>query len=118
MLLQCLITLGSKAYCVEKDEEEIKKEIFKNGPVQAAFIAYEDFSLYKGGIYKHEGGEEKGGHAVKLLGWGVENGTKFWIGANSWSKDWGENGGYFRFLRGENHCEIEEYINAGLLKVD
>ncbi|PAV79919.1 hypothetical protein WR25_23894 [Diploscapter pachys] len=48
-----------------------------------------------------------GGHAVKLVGWGTENGTPFWRIANSWNADWGENG-YFRILRGVDECGIEE----------
>ena len=31
--------------------------------------------------------------AVKILGWGVDNGSKYWLVANSWNADWGENGG-------------------------
>ncbi|VDM70138.1 unnamed protein product, partial [Strongylus vulgaris] len=65
----------------------------------------------------HTAGKYRGVHAVKLLGWGVENGTKFWLGANSWSEDWGEKG-YFRFLRGENHCDFEQGISAGLFRLD
>lgn len=34
---------------------------------------------------------------------------KYWLCANSWGEDWGE-GGLFRILRGENHCDIESFI--------
>ena len=44
--------------------------------------------------------------AVKLIGWGVEDGVSYWLAANSWNKNWGENG-YFKILRGSNECEIE-----------
>ena len=44
--------------------------------------------------------------AVKLIGWGVEDGVPYWLAANSWNKNWGENG-YFKILRGSNECEIE-----------
>ena len=40
-------------------------------------------------------GQSLGGHAIKVVGWGVEKGVKYWIGANSWSETWGENG-FFR----------------------
>jgi len=32
------------------------------------------------------------GHAVKIIGWGVEKGTPYWLVANSWNTDWGDNG--------------------------
>jgi len=81
-------------------------EIMTNGPVEAAFTVYTDFMLYKGGVYSHVSGTEEGGHAIKIVGWGVDNGTKYWLVANSWSPAWGENG-FFRIKRGTNECGIE-----------
>lgn len=79
----------------------IKSEIFKRGPVETAFTVYEDFINYAGGIYHHTTGGVLGGHAVKLIGWGVEDGVKYWILANSWSTSWGEDG-YFRIVEGDS----------------
>merc|ERR1711870_122133 len=53
-----------------------------------------------GGIYHHVTGGQVGGHAVKVVGWGVESGTKYWKIANSWNPYWGEKG-YFRIKFGE-----------------
>jgi cathepsin B len=53
-----------------------------------------------------------GGHAVKIIGWGVDGETPYWLVANSWNTDWAENG-TFRILRGSNHCGIEENVVAG-----
>lgn len=40
---------GKTSYSVLSDSEQIQLEIFKNGPVEGAFIVYEDFPLYKSG---------------------------------------------------------------------
>ncbi|KHJ99397.1 papain family cysteine protease [Oesophagostomum dentatum] len=103
---------GKKAYAVQSSVEAIQKEIMINGPVQAGFIVYSDFSFYKKGIYVHTAGMKQGGHAVKIIGWGVEKDTPYWLIANSWNYDWGENG-TFRMVRGRNECGIEQMIVAG-----
>lgn len=104
---------GEKSYSIPSDQEQIMTELFKNGPVEAAFSVYEDFLLYKSGVYQHLTGNMLGGHAIKILGWGLENSTPYWLAANSWNTDWGENG-FFRILRGEDHCGIESEIVAGI----
>ena len=35
------------------------------------------------GVYKHTTGGVLGGHAIKILGWGEEDGTPYWLGPNS-----------------------------------
>ncbi|XP_063825435.1 cathepsin B-like [Ostrinia nubilalis] len=96
-----------------KSNTAIKKDIFKNGPVTATFDVYSDFLSYKDGIYYHVAGDKVGRHSVKLLGWGVDNGIKYWLVANSWNTDWGENG-FFKIRRGKNDCGIEEVAVAGV----
>ena len=66
-------------------------------------------------MYQHVSGKALGGHAIKILGWGVEDETPYWLIANSWNTDWGFNG-YIKILRGKNHCGIESQITAGLPK--
>merc|ERR1719375_367294 len=78
----------------------IKQAIMQGGPVETAFTVYSDFENYAGGIYHHVKGSMAGGHAVKIVGWGVESGTKYWKVANSWNPYWGEKG-YFRIREGE-----------------
>lgn len=58
-------------------------------------------------------GKFLGGHAMKCLGWGVDplSGKPYWLVANSFGKDWGENG-FARILRGKNECGIEQRVNA------
>nr|KAF6400745.1 cathepsin B [Rousettus aegyptiacus] len=104
---------GCSSYSVPSSEKEIMAEIYKNGPVEAAFSVYSDFLLYKSGVYQHVTGEMMGGHAVRILGWGVEDGTPYWLVGNSWNTDWGDSG-FFKILRGQDHCGIESEIVAGL----
>ncbi|KAF9815356.1 hypothetical protein SFRURICE_011508 [Spodoptera frugiperda] len=103
---------GKRVYSVDSNEESIKAELFKNGPVEVTFVVYEDFFIYKKGVYVHTGKPYAGSHAVKMLGWGVENGVKYWLAANSWNSSWGDKG-FFKILRGVNHCGIESAVVAG-----
>jgi cathepsin B len=57
-------------------------------------------------------GKNLGGHAIKMIGWGVENGTPYWLCVNSWNNTWGEQG-LFKILRGSNECGIEGSVVAG-----
>ncbi|CAG5118287.1 unnamed protein product [Candidula unifasciata] len=102
---------AKSSYSIQS-EEQIMQDLVDNGPVTAAFLVYEDFLSYKSGVYKHTAGGVLGGHAVKILGYGVENGEKYWLVANSWNEDWGDKG-FFKILKGSNECLIEDYVVAG-----
>ena len=71
-----------------------------------------------------QGGSLVGQQAVRVLGWGQEAGERFWRVANSWGREWGEEG-TFRIRRGEggrtdclyrdpplgtNEARIEEFV--------
>jgi len=75
----------------------IKEEIFRNGVAELAFTVYQDFMSYRSGVYQHISGNQLGGHAVKVVGYGIENGLAYWKCQNSWAASWGE-GGYFKIL--------------------
>lgn len=100
------------SYQVSSSPEQIMTEIMTNGPVEAAFTVYADFESYKGGVYHHVTGEALGGHAIRILGWGVDQGKDYWLVANSWNTDWGEKG-FFRISRGNDECGIESGVVAG-----
>lgn len=63
---------------------------------------------YRSGIYHYVSGAFVGYHAFRVVGFGVENGVKFWIGANSWGPGWGESG-YMRIREGEVGFEKDAY---------
>lgn len=100
--------------------DDIKNDIFLNGPVCASFIVYNDFVLNTnnfretGGVYIHDGAtnyygindfdEQRGSHAVTIVGWGLTRGIRdtrytsgtydrpYWIIKNSWSTAWADLG--------------------------
>jgi cathepsin B len=114
---------GGRPYRVPHDVDKIKLELLTYGPAGTQMTVYSDFGSYQSGVYTTECGKppplgkqcQAWGHAVKILGWGhaMVNMTSFdpkrnatvhkmqdtpyWIGANSWSRDWGE-GGFFRIM--------------------
>lgn len=58
------------------------------GSVTATFTVYSDFLTYSSGVYQHLTGSQVGGHAVKMIGWGVTTGgVAYWICANQWVTD-------------------------------
>lgn len=98
------------SYCILFGEDDIKREVYKNGPVVAVTLVHVDFLTYKSGVY-HKGDEVpkfSGYHAVKIVGWGVESGSenepnkgnKYWIVQNSFGEEWGE-GGYAKISVGQ-----------------
>ena len=73
-----------------------KAWVAANGPVAVAFMVYDDFFDYKGGVYRHVYGDYMGGHCVSLFGYDSEG----WLCKNSWGTGWGEEG-WFRIAYGE-----------------
>jgi hypothetical protein len=97
-------------------ELNIRNNIFHWGPVSTGMKVYSDFYTFnpKTDIYEWDkSSPEVGGHAIELVGWGMENNRDFWWVKNSWGEDWGI-GGYFKMIRGNNNCEIEENVITGV----
>jgi len=112
---------GSGGYSVcqqgdSKCSDAMMQEIYQNGPITGMFFVHQSFLSYKSGVYKAGlffKDPMLGGHAIKIMGWGTENGTPYWLVANSWNEDWGDHG-YFKIERGTNQCQIENpIINGG-----
>lgn len=87
---------------VKPNNQVALKEAVSNAPVSVAIEAdtmY--FQSYKSGILTDAKCGTKLDHGVLVVGYGAENGQKYWIVKNSWSSSWGENG-YVRIARTES----------------
>ncbi|XP_015795817.1 cathepsin B-like [Tetranychus urticae] len=107
---------GQAPYTISSDPKQIMKEIMTNGPVTTGFTVYADFPSYKSGVYQKTTDDVLGGHAVKIIGWGTENGVDYWLVANSWNEYWGDKG-FFKIRRGNDECGFEDNVITGLPKL-
>ena len=113
------------------NEVLMMKEIRARGPIPGNIIVPLSFNVYKSGIYSEKPLKKNSGkfnktsmieneidylkveHSTTIVGYGEENGVKYWIGMNTWGNSWGENG-FYKILRGENEMNIEtmgDYFN-------
>ena len=88
----------------------IQAGLLEGGPVETCFDVYQDFMSYSSGVYVHTTGSYLGGHCVKMLGWGNQNGTNYWIVANSWGTTWGQEGVFWIEF---GQCGIDTEAMAG-----
>lgn len=89
--------------------EDLQLDMMKWGPIVMGMMMYEDFiSSYDGkSIYVPKQNQERlGGHAVKVVGWGTDQGIKYWLCQNSWSTAWGDKG-FFKIERGNPLLQME-----------
>lgn len=90
-----------------KGETAIKAEIFARGPVACSIHATDKFFNYTGNsIYEENVLFPVPNHILSLVGWGEQNGEKYWIGRNSWGEYWG-NRGFFKIKVGGDNLGIE-----------
>ncbi|CAL4244156.1 unnamed protein product, partial [Meganyctiphanes norvegica] len=96
-----------------KDSEQMNALVHR-GPIAVSMFISENFHEYKKGIFEDNKcqGAARTHHAMALVGYGEENGKKYWLIRNSWGESWGWNG-YMKLCREiNNHCliSIRPYI--------
>lgn len=83
---------------VPASNEKMLKFVVAHQPVSVATDAGGlPFRFYSKGIFSGICGKELN-HGMTIVGYGEENGEKFWLVKNSWANDWGESG-YVRMKR-------------------
>ena len=87
-------------------EENMMQEIAQRGPIACGIAVPDALEEYTGGIYCDETGDMNIVHDISVVGYGEENGQKYWLVRNSWGTHWGEEG-FFRVCRGTNNIAIE-----------
>ena len=113
-------------------QNQIKHEIFTNGPVVTSFFVFNDFqtnspwsstdNIYIHGSYSNPQPSLQGGHAVEIIGWGIKNNVEYWIVKNSWGSDWNDKG-YFniamtQYKNGSSSSSIIDQTVNGFTGID
>lgn len=100
---------------LSQNEDEIAEYLIKVGPLSVALNAT-PLQFYLGGVFNPLVCNPKGlNHGVTIVGFGEENGKKFWNVKNSWGEGWGESG-YFRIIRGVGKCGINTAVSTAVLE--
>jgi len=87
----------------ENNYEELMNAVAQVGPI-AVSVDASKWSAYRSGIFDGcNQAKPDINHAVVLVGYGVDNGKKYWLIRNSWSSTWGESG-YIRIARTDSEA--------------
>ena len=87
---------------IPSNNQLLLKEAVSIQPVIVAIEADRTyFQFYKSGILDSTLCGTNLDHAVVVVGYGEEDGQKYWIVRNSWGTSWGDNG-YVKILRSES----------------
>jgi cathepsin X len=96
------------SYGAIKGSDDMKIEIYKNGPI-ACGINAEEIVDYTGGVLDLPHQLKTVNHIISVVGWGYDDelGKQYWNIRNSWGSYWGELG-FMRLILGENQLGIEK----------
>ena len=107
--------ISSYVDLVEGDEASLLPALVSVGPLAIAVDA-NSFQTYSGGILPGKDCGSQLDHGVLLIGYGIDNGVKYWTIKNSWGADWGENG-FIRIERGVDACGISQQVSYPVASV-
>jgi len=97
--------------CQSQNETALISVVQNLGPMSICVDA-EPWQTYRSGIMKGAcpNGYYELDHCVQLVGYGSENGERYWLVRNSWGTSWGE-AGYIRLAFGLNECGVADEVN-------
>lgn len=96
--------------------DQMKSELFANGPISCGVHVTEAFESYDGTyIYSEKVRFPLINHEISVVGYGkdAETGEEYWIGRNSWGTYWGDYG-FFYMSMYEDNLAITKDCLAGL----
>jgi KDEL-tailed cysteine endopeptidase len=92
----------SSCYDVKSNDQISLKNAVVKQPVSIAIEAdTRYFQSYSTGVLDSTACGTSLDHGVLIVGYGEENGKKYWLVKNSWSESWGEQG-YIKILRSDS----------------
>ena len=87
-------------------EDAMMQEIYQRGPIACGIAVPAALENYTSGIFEDTTGDKNIVHDISIVGYGVEDGKKYWTVRNSWGTHFGEDG-FVRVIRGVNNIAIE-----------
>lgn len=94
--------------------EPLARALAESGPV-AVSVGADAWQSYDSGIFDGCGKDAIIDHAVVAIGYGEEDGNKYWVIQNSWGADWGEDG-HIRLQRhdADEYCGMDNKPEVGV----
>jgi len=101
---------------ISSDEDQMAAALIKYGPLSIGINA-SPMQFYHGGVsspWKIFCNPKSIDHGVAIVGFGEDNGKKYWTIRNSWGETWGEKG-YYRIIRGTNACGLTSMVTTSFI---